>query len=190
VPQSSVVHCERVVKRVLLVSLVAVAAGCGSSDTARSSSTEAAPPAAGFALRSSAFKAGARIPQRYTCDGAGARPPLSWTTPPKGTKSLALAVDDPDAPGGGFTHWILVGIPATARALPARGTVDGRNSAGSLGWTGPCPPAGKPHHYVFRLFALDEKPASVKPGFSRSAFTKALAGHGIAETRLTGLYGR
>jgi Raf kinase inhibitor-like YbhB/YbcL family protein len=189
VPQSFMVDCEPVVKRVLLLSVVALAAGCGSSDTARSSSTAAAPPAAGFALHSTAFKAGARIPKRYTCDGANARPPLTFTKPPSGTRSLAIAVDDPDAPGGTFVHWIAVGIPASARTVPATGLVDGRNGAGDSGWTGPCPPPGKRHHYVFRLFALGARPA-LKAGFSRPAFNMALGAHLIAETRLTGLYSR
>ena len=188
-PQSSVVHCERVVKRLLLVGVVVLAAGCGSSDTARSSSTEEKPPAAGFALRSPAFRAGTRIPERYTCDGANARPPLTFTRPPDGTTSLAITVDDPDAPGGTFVHWTALGIPTTARTVPLKGLINGRNGAGSIGWTGPCPPAGKPHHYVFRLFALDAKPV-LRAGFTRAAFNKAVGTHLIAETRLTGIYSR
>jgi Raf kinase inhibitor-like YbhB/YbcL family protein len=189
VPQSPVVDCERAVKRLLIVGVLGVTAGCGSSDTARSSSTASAPPAAGFALRSAGFKAGARVPQRYTCDGANARPPLSFTKPPRGTKSLAIAVEDPDAPGGTFVHWTAVGIPASTRVVPVKGIVNGRNGAGGVGWTGPCPPAGKPHRYVFRLFALDAKPV-LPAGFSRSAFDQAVGRHLIAETRLTGLYSR
>src|SRR5689334_16892056 len=135
--------CERLVKRVLLPSAVLgavlAATGCGSHKD-RSADTETAAPAEGFALHSTAFEAGGRIPVRYTCAGAGLRPPLTWTAPPKDTKALAIAVEDPDAPGGTFTHWMLVGIEPTARKVPVRGVVDGRNSAGSIGWTPPCPP--------------------------------------------------
>jgi Raf kinase inhibitor-like YbhB/YbcL family protein len=173
----------------LLVGVVGLAAGCGSSDTARSSSTATPPAAAGFALRSPAFGAGARVPKRFTCDGAGSRPPLTIVKPPRGTISMAIAVDDPDAPGGTFVHWTAVGIPARAGALSATGLVNGRNGAGSTGWTGPCPPAGTPHHYVFRLFALDANLA-LRSGFVRSAFNKAVGLHLIAETRLTGIYSR
>src|SRR3954470_6442784 len=111
-------HCEGRVKLALAVLFGALAAGCGNSHTASATATAAA-PAAGFALQSSAFHAGGTIPRRYTCDGHNTQPPLRWTKPPAGTKGMALAVDDPDAPSGRFTHWTLVGLPARAGALPA-----------------------------------------------------------------------
>jgi Raf kinase inhibitor-like YbhB/YbcL family protein len=112
--------------------------------------------AVAFALSSPAFVAGGQIPVRYTCDGANVSPPLRWTAPPRGTRSLGLTVVDPDAPGGHFVHWVASAIPATSRGLAvgARPPAEGSNGAGGVGWTGPCPPAGPAHHYVFTLTAL------------------------------------
>ncbi len=135
---------------------------------------------AAFTLTSPAFHAGATIPRTYTCDGRNVSPPLRWTAPPRGTKSFAIVVDDPDAPGGTFRHWIGWRIPATARALRAgqHAPAEGRNDAGGTGYTGPCPPPGKPHRYVFRLLALDTRAG---PPF---------AGHVLGAARLVGRFGR
>jgi len=113
--------------------------------------------AAALALSSPAFASGGAIPVRYTCNGSGVSPPLRWTAPPAGTRSFRLTVVDPDAPGGRFVHWRASAIPAAARGLRAgeHAPVEGSNSAGSRGWTPPCPPAGPAHHYVFTLQALD-----------------------------------
>ena len=110
---------------------------------------------AALALSSPAFAAGGTIPVRYTCDGAGGSPPLRWRSPPAGTRSFSLTVVDPDAPGGRFVHWVASGIPASARGLAAgqHAPTEGLNGAGGRGWTGPCPPAGPSHHYVFTLTA-------------------------------------
>jgi len=129
--------------------------------------------AAAFALTSPAFANGGTIPVEYTCDGRGVSPPLRWSAPPAGTKSFALTVFDPDAPGGGFLHWQASGIPAGARGLRAgqHPPVEGANGAGRSGWTGPCPPSGV-HHYVFTLTAV--------------------GAHGkvLARAKLVGRYGR
>jgi Raf kinase inhibitor-like YbhB/YbcL family protein len=109
---------------------------------------------AAFTLTSPAFHAGATIPKRYTCDGADVSPALRWTAPPRGTKSLSLSVVDPDAPGGHFVHWRIPRLAASKRGLPAGSRLGARNSAGTNGWTGPCPPAGPAHHYRFELRAL------------------------------------
>jgi hypothetical protein len=111
--------------------------------------------AAALVLTSPAFAPGGTIPVRYTCDGAGGSPPLRWTAPPPGTRSFALTVVDPDAPGGRFVHWVASGIPATGRGLAAgrHAPTEGLNGAGGRGWTGPCPPSGT-HRYVFTLRAL------------------------------------
>jgi Raf kinase inhibitor-like YbhB/YbcL family protein len=109
--------------------------------------------AAALVLTSPAFHNGAMIPKRYTCDGANVSPPLRWTAPPKGTASFSLTVFDPDAPNGGFLHWRIARLPATVRSLPIGSRLGGRNGAGQLGYTGPCPPSGT-HHYRFRLVAL------------------------------------
>ena len=107
-------------------------------------------------LESIAFAPNGPMPTEETCAGENKTPPLEWSGVPAGAKSLALVVHDPDAPlPGGFTHWILVDIPPNDGKLPplpagARGLPNG---AGRTEWMGPCPPAGKPHHYVFTLYA-------------------------------------
>ena len=115
----------------------------------------AAAAVAAFVLTSAAFTNGGTIPARYTCDGAGVSTPLRWTAPPAGTTTLTLTVTDPDAPGGTFVHWRAWGISPRSRGLRAgqHPPHEGRNSAGTIGWTGPCPPAGPAHHYVFVLRA-------------------------------------
>jgi phosphatidylethanolamine-binding protein (PEBP) family uncharacterized protein len=136
--------------------------------------------ATAFALTSPAFTAGGTIPKRHTCDGSNKAPLLRHTAPPKGTRALALELIDPDAPvAGGFVHWLWAVRPGIA----------GRNSAGGLGYTGPCPPPGPAHHYVFRLYALDAKPR-LAPGFDDTALRRAIRGHVLATARLVGRYRR
>jgi Raf kinase inhibitor-like YbhB/YbcL family protein len=147
--------------------------------------------AAAFALSSPAFAGDHGIPRQYTCDGAGRSPALRWTAPPRGTRSLALEVVDPDAPSGTFTHWLAWGIRPSARRLAAgaRPPHQGRNSAGTIGYTPPCPPPGPAHHYVFKLYAL-RRPLPLRAGASRSAFDRALRGRVLRVARLVGRYGR
>jgi len=143
-----------------------------------------------LALRSPAFAPGGRIPVEHTCDGRNLSPPLRWTAPPAGTRSFALLMDDPDAPGRTFTHWLAWNIPARARSLAAGrpAPVEGRNDAGRIGYIGPCPPAGV-HRYVFRLYAL-RAPLRLAQGASRAQFLAALRGGVLASSRLVGRYGR
>jgi Raf kinase inhibitor-like YbhB/YbcL family protein len=143
-----------------------------------------------FILRSSAFGDGHEIPEGFTCDGANVAPPLAWSDPPEATRSFALIVDDPDAPGGTFTHWLVVDIPATARELGARplGRALG-NDFGRPEYGGPCPPPGRAHRYVFTLFAVDVAALSLA-GESRESLERALTGHTLATARLTGRYQR
>lgn len=150
----------------------------------------AAPGASRFTLRSPAFAPGETIPARFTCDGANASPALRWTAPPAGTRSLALIMDDPDAPSGTFTHWLAWDIAATARGLRAgrRAPREGTNDAGRIGYTGPCPPSGV-HRYVFRLYAL-EAPLKLARGEPRARFLAAVRGRSLAVARLVGRYGR
>src|SRR5438552_2488934 len=123
----------------------------------------------GFAMSleliSSAFRRGKPIPKPYTRDGGNVSPPLRWNAPPAGTRSLALICEDPDAPRGAFTHWVVFNLPATSPGLnegvPPQtklrdGTGQGTNDFGAVGYGGPAPPPGKPHHYQFKLFALDQ----------------------------------
>jgi Raf kinase inhibitor-like YbhB/YbcL family protein len=153
---------------------------------------------ANLKVESSAFQAGEDIPARYTCDGDDVSPPLSWSEPPAGTQSLALICDDPDAPAGTWTHWVLFNLPATARSLsegiPPDGVVEGvgahgSNSWGRLGYGGPCPPGGAAHRYLFKLVALDTR-LDLPAGASKEDLERSMEGHIRAEGQLTGSYGR
>lgn len=143
-----------------------------------------------FAIRSAAFADGAAVPRDFTCDGANTPPPLEWRDPPSGTRSFALIVDDPDAPRGTFTHWLLYDIPATSTAID--GDRVGKplaNDFGNAGYGGPCPPRGAPHHYVFTLYAVDVPSLHLK-GKSRKHLERALEGHTVGTARMTGVYKR
>jgi Raf kinase inhibitor-like YbhB/YbcL family protein len=150
-----------------------------------------------FTLSSGAFQNGEAFPRDFTCDGSDASPALSWTGAPDGTKAFALIVDDPDAPGGVFTHWIIYDIPGDATSLPqgmpkteiASGARQGRNSFGKIGYGGPCPPPGKPHRYFFRLHALS-KPLGLKSGATKQDVERAISGSVLGTAELMGKYGR
>jgi Raf kinase inhibitor-like YbhB/YbcL family protein len=146
--------------------------------------------AAAFVLTSPAFHAGGMIPRLYTCDGRNISPPLRWSAPPRGTRSLALLVVDPDAPSGTFTHWIAYDLAPAKRSLPAnaRPAFEGVNDAGRIGYTGPCPPSGT-HRYVFRLYALATSlQLKIKP--QRQILQSLLRGKTLAVATLVGRYGR
>ena len=118
-------------------------------------------------LTSSGFQNGHSIPVRYTCDGADETPSLSWGEPPLGTKSFALVIDDPDAPNGMFRHWGVFDIPASARSIGGSERIgtEVTNDFGKPGYGGPCPPKGHgPHHYHFKLFALDVDTLNIAAG--------------------------
>ena len=149
-------------------------------------------------VSSSAFKEGDRIPANYTCQGQDVSPPLAWGEPPAGTQSFALIVDDPDAPGGVFTHWVLFNIPPDSRNLPeavptqaelASGALQGKTDFGKIGYGGPCPPPGRPHRYQFTLYALDQ-PLGLEGGTSKKQLLSAMEGHILAQGQLTGTYQR
>jgi len=152
----------------------------------------------GFELISNAFGDGQRIPVRFTADGDDLSPALAWGMPPPGTRSLALVVDDPDAPGGLFTHWVVTGLaPRPGDLVEGRGT-DPSDVAGAQthlndfdrpGWASPAPPRGHPHRYRFRLLALDTE-VRLPQSARRGDFDQAIEGHVIAEAGVTGLYGR
>lgn len=153
----------------------------------------------GFRLSSPSFEDGGVLPARFTCDAENRSPALVWTAPPAGTRSLLLAVLDPDAPDPDWplrtwVHWVVADLPPLkgglyegAAQLPER-AVAGTNDSGGLGWTGPCPPVGV-HRYQFHLFALDTLLRPQAPPDWRELWPAALPGHVIAESRLTGLYG-
>ena len=148
-------------------------------------------------LTSPVFAEGGNIPVKYTCDGADVSPPLTWKDAPPATAALALIVDDPDAPSGVFTHWVLYNVPVDAGGLPegvpAReeiegGARQGRNSWGKVGFGGPCPPSGV-HRFVFKLYALDA-PLDLPAGASKDQLTGAMGDHVIGEAELIGRYSR
>jgi Raf kinase inhibitor-like YbhB/YbcL family protein len=145
-----------------------------------------------FTLQSDAFGSGETIPTRHTCEGEDLSPPLTWSTPPEGTVSLALVVDDPDAPRGTFTHWLAWGIDPAAGSL-AEGEqppFEGRNDFGEPGYRGPCPPPGHgKHRYSFRLAALDAE-LELAAGASKGNLEQALGGHALAVAELVGTFER
>jgi Raf kinase inhibitor-like YbhB/YbcL family protein len=146
-----------------------------------------------FTLRSPAFEDGAPIPRRHTCEGEDVSPALEWTAPPPEARSLALVVEDPDAPGGTFTHWLAWGIEAETRGLVEgeRPPLEGRNSFRQRGWRGPCPPRGHgPHRYVFRLVALDATLEDLAPGAAARGVDEAVNGHILAAAELLGTFER
>ena len=145
-----------------------------------------------FALESSAFQNAQAIPSRHSCGGEDVSPPLRWSNLPEGTKSLALVVDDPDAPGGVFTHWLAWGLDPAAEGLgegePA--PREGQNDFGTTGYRGPCPPPGHGRHrYVFRLYALDTEP-ELAAGAARDELEQAIAEHVLTTAELVGTYER
>jgi hypothetical protein len=151
-----------------------------------------------IALSSKAFAAGATIPKQHTGDGADRSPPLSWSEPPAGTKSLALICEDPDAPGGTWVHWVLFNRPAQSRELeegvPATATLgngakQSKNDFGNLGYGGPAPPKGQPHRYFFTVYALD-RAVDLPGGATKAQLLDAMKGHLLAKGQLVGNYGR
>jgi Raf kinase inhibitor-like YbhB/YbcL family protein len=152
-----------------------------------------------FKLTSTSFEAGQTIPTRYTCEGDDISPQLSWTGTPPGTRSLALICEDPDAPRGLFTHWVLYNMPSDQTQLPealesdertATGRIQGRNDFGNTGYGGPCPPHGdQPHRYFFRLYALS-KLLPVTLGTTRQQILDQMQGAVLAQTEWMGTFGR
>lgn len=156
-------------------------------------------------LTSSAFEHSKFVPKKYTCDGDDISPPLNWKDLPKGSASLALIMDDPDAPPGTWDHWAIFDLPSTLTGLsegvPKKETLDsgakqalvwgveGKIAMSRVGYWGPCPPPGKPHRYFFKLYALDKK-LSLPPKTTKMELLKAMKDHILAQTELIGLYKR
>ncbi|MBO0797303.1 MAG: YbhB/YbcL family Raf kinase inhibitor-like protein [Blastocatellia bacterium] len=145
-------------------------------------------------VTSGAFHEGEAIPIRYTCDGDDLSPPLRWSDIPPNTKSIALICEDPDAPSGAFTHWVLYNLPPAVTELPesvpaeerlANGAIQGRNDFKRIGYGGPCPPPGDgAHRYFFKLYALDTELQI------QGDIVPAMAGHILATGNLMGKYQR
>jgi len=140
-------------------------------------------------VSSPSFKNGDYIPTMYTCEGQSINPPLEIQGIPQGTRTLALIMDDPDAPAGTFDHWVIWNIePAkTIRENSAPGT-EGSNGKGAKGYTGPCPPAGTGlHHYHFKVYALNTK-LDLQTGVKKADLESAMKGHILGQGELVGLY--
>lgn len=138
-------------------------------------------------ITSTAFMDNSTIPYRYTCEGQNINPPLRIGAIPDNAKTLALVVEDPDAPNGTVIHWMAWNIPVTMDiAENSKPGTEGYNTKGQRGYMGPCPPTGT-HHYIFNIYALDTKLA-LPDNATRKEFEKAIQGHILAKGQLTGLY--
>jgi len=185
---------RRIAFWITLLTIIAIA-------TVSCSATEPDLPDEGqmtLSLLSPVFQEGEDIPITYTCDGQDISPPLMWSEPSPETQSFALIMDDPDAPGGVFTHWLLFNLPTDNRELPeavpthnelANGALQGTNGFGTIGYGGPCPPAGPAHHYRFTIYALDQS-LDLVAGASRKQVIDAITGHILAWGQLTVMYQR
>jgi Raf kinase inhibitor-like YbhB/YbcL family protein len=142
-------------------------------------------------VASSAISDGGNIPSQFTCSGADQSPPLSWGGIPHGTQSMALLLDDPDAPGGTFVHWVVYDISPSLSGFKsgaAEGSA-GANSIGKASYMGPCPPPGNQHHYHFRLFALDTD-LRLAPSPNAQTVLDAISGHVLESAELVGIFER
>jgi Raf kinase inhibitor-like YbhB/YbcL family protein len=180
-------------QKIALVLLAFLLAACTTATT--SSMPQEAPMS--LTLSSSAFAPGKSIPDEFSCKGRNISPALAWTGAPENTVSFALIMDDPDAPAGTFTHWVIYNIPAAskslAQAVPPQPTFDdgaaqGKNSGNRQYYEGPCPPSGT-HHYVFRLYALDTR-LELPPGATVDQVKKAMQGHILAQGELMGTFSK
>ncbi len=153
-----------------------------------------------FALTSTAFRNGGPIPPFYTCDDKNRSPALQWRDAPRGTESFALVMEDPDAGIGGFTHWLMCDMPGTEQEMsPGVAAMDiisvpfsavqGKNDFADVGYGGPCPPPGKVHRYVIRLYALDAT-LDLMGGFAKYQLNAAMKGHVLGEAGIMGVYKR
>jgi Raf kinase inhibitor-like YbhB/YbcL family protein len=147
-------------------------------------------------LTSAAFAEGQPIPDKYTGQGEDLSPPLQWSGAPAGAQSFALICEDPDAPLGAFTHWVVYNMPPATAALSENvpktetlpdGTRQGKNGFGNIGYNGPAPPPGKTHHYYFRLYALDTV-LNLDSGTTKNDVVSAMKGHVLAEGEAMGTY--
>jgi Raf kinase inhibitor-like YbhB/YbcL family protein len=171
------------------IALVASAAACTGGPTREEANMTAAQS---ITVTSTAFAGGQAIPVEHTCDGAGVAPPLSWTGVPPSAAALAIVVDDPDAPRGTFTHWVVLDLPTSTtqldgETLPA-GATEARNSGGRVGYYPPCPPSGI-HRYRFTVHAL-ERATGLPPGTDLATALEAVRAATMAEGTLTGVYSR
>jgi Raf kinase inhibitor-like YbhB/YbcL family protein len=143
-------------------------------------------------VSSNAFSEGQPIPEKYTCDGQNVSPPLKWSGVPQNTKSVAIIADDPDAPSGTFTHWVLYDLPAKTTELTEGSSGGGKagvNGFRETGYGGPCPPGNSAHRYFFHVYALDIE-SLCNPSLSKQDVTAAMKGHILVEGQVMGTYRR
>lgn len=185
-------------KPLIPVAALALLLGCAQAPVKSQGNTNAPQTApagtAGFMVSSPAFADDEPIPARYSGKDTNYSPPLNWYDVPERTKSFVLIVEDPDAPSGTFTHWVVYNIPAKTKRLDENlpkdeilpdGTRQLKNDAARVGWFGPLPPPGKVHHYVFTVYALDQE---LNPVGDKGFLLKAMEGHILGQGKLTGTY--
>ena len=191
----------RVVRAVVAIAL-SFGLGCSKSSAPSSAPTDTAPKpdtASGvdpdlptLKVTTTSFPAGGAIPAKYSCDGGDVSPALTWSGAPTPTKGFIVVADDPDAPGGTFTHWILYDIPASTNTLAEGSTgvgTAGKNGFDVAGYRGPCPPKGKGlHHYSFRVYAVDVGTIGLLDEASRADLDAVLPDHVVAQGALVGTF--
>jgi len=174
---------------VAVVGLVVAVAGCSDDETAEPAEVDAPDS---ITVTSEAFDDGGTVPERFTCDGDEVSPPLAWDGVPDDAAALALVVDDPDAPGGTYTHWVVLDVPPGVTSVDEGGVPDGgvevENSSGDASYAGPCPPSGT-HHYRFMVYALSEE-TGLDPGAALDDALRAIEEAATAQGRLTATYSR
>ena len=166
-----------------------ILAGCIGQGT---TPTEAGGNEMSMQVTSSAFSEGGKIPPIYTCDDQNVSPPLEWTGVPTNTVSLALIMDDPDAPSGTWVHWVLYNLPSGLTSLEQGkngGGTEGKNDFSKIGYGGPCPPKGSNHRYFIKIYALDTQ-LELKAGATKAQLENAMKGHILAQGQLMGRYER
>lgn len=190
-------------RNVLYAALLVAVAGMPAGANASARAGEQAPAA--ITVTSATLKANETIPRDHTADGRNVSPAISWSGAPAATKQFALIMDDPDAQfgGGNFVHWVVYKIPAAAKGLPAElpmdatltappeiaGAIQGLSGFRRPGYRGPAPPAGKPHHYTFTVYALDAE-LPLAEGLNKAGLLKAMEGHIIGQGSLVAIYER
>jgi Raf kinase inhibitor-like YbhB/YbcL family protein len=176
-------------RTLVLVALLSLSACGGGDDSEHASAHEPTAAPSTIRVSSTAFGDGEEIPSRYTCHGAGTSPPLEWSGVEPDVGSLALVVDDPDAPGGGYVHWVVLGIPSGVGAVDAGRSPRGGSeltASGGPGWSPPCPPSGT-HHYRFTVYAFASTSAfAVSTRAPLDGTLQLIADEAVAWGRLTG----
>jgi len=180
--------------RIGVLLIVAAIASCKRDPEPLPTPSTPSADAGGMTVTTPAWFPGGKLPKTFTCDGEDRNPEVKWARAPKEAKSFLLIVDDPDAPSGTFTHWVIFDMPVPANHVP-EGEAEGigtvaKNDFGNAKWNGPCPPKAKEHRYFFRVFALDVEKLGLPDGCSRADVEKKIDGHVLARAETMGTYVR